>query len=568
MFNLIFRILFAGLGCFLVFWLPTFVDANAQFGLAFGVISLYLALNSLFYFFYGVKIRGGGTLNVLMNIFLPIVYMGINFGLAFAAVLLFYKQGLRYDVAMVFWLGSFVVILLSGAMLGLASKIPVCLYLPGDILNKEKPDWRGKESRLFPPQSFWSTFLMYTYLFDPNLALVMLSLCVVSCAPYIYRVISAALQLISHALRRDEQDILKNVAKYDPEIVIYCSGARGAVYQLNQWIPVLEQCDKRVLILVRERHYLSGMVDTTLPVAYARTMSVIDLFMTASTRVVLYPANSAKNTHMMRWNEMTHVFINHGESDKVVNVSNFVRCYDVLYLAGKMAADRLNEANLGISEERLTFVGLPQTDLSLIVAEARVNKTVITVLYAPTWEGFSDAACYTSISEYSFQAFYELLKDKNIRVLYKPHPYTGSVNKNLAASLKKINKMFTDAKNAVVFGAEKNIHELMDESDLLVTDVSSVLNDYLYTEKPIVISNPNMLSDDRYHELFYSSRAAYILDDKMTDLVTVINQISDEDSMRGERLKVKEYSLGIWPQGSLNRFNERLAYDYLQEKAS
>ena len=314
--------------------------------------------------------------------------------------------------------------------------------------------------------------------------------------------------------------------------------------------------------MVREKHYFDGLMKTSLPIVYVRSMTSIDLVLTGATRIVLYPANGAKNINMLRWSELTHIFVNHGESDKIVNISKFLRSYDRVYLAGQMAVDRVLEAGLQLHDENLIQIGRPQTELTLSIAENNDFYGDITVLFAPTWEGFSEAANYTSISEQSLQAFSALLKVKDVRVIFKPHPFTGSARRELRPLLRKLTDLFNKSANAEVYGPDTNIHDLMNESDLLVTDVSSVLNDYLYTEKPIIISNPSKISIDKYHQLFPSTRAAYVLKSEMSDLVVRILEIKECDPLRARRLETKRHSLGDWPQGALQRFNEQLARDY------
>jgi CDP-glycerol glycerophosphotransferase (TagB/SpsB family) len=264
----------------------------------------------------------------------------------------------------------------------------------------------------------------------------------------------------------------------------------------------------------------------------------------------------------MRWHELKHIFVNHGESDKAVNVSKFLRCYDKLYLSGQLAVDRIEGAGLGISEERFALVGRPQTDMALTAQENIIDGNhQITVLYAPTWEGFSEGADYTSVSTEACSAFSQLLACKKLKILFKPHPYTGIVKPGVAAALKELKMKFKKASNVDVYGPDKNIHDLMNESDLMITDISSVLNDYLYTDKPIIVTNPLGLSANNLHQLFPSSRGAYLLDQNMLSLSEIIVRVRGKDSLKRVRAKVKEYSLGAWPKGALARFNEQLSED-------
>jgi len=560
MINLAFKGLIVALGCTSIVLL--LISSGQQFigGLAFSCTALYYILRVVSLFFDDVESKRPAA--VIINHFFSIFDDSLHYSSVAVAVVLFYLHGQPYELALVFWLCLFTLIRSSVKVTMLSSFIPAELYISDSKVLAQGETRFQQSSKRFFTASHWPAFLLYTYLFSSNAAFLLLGLCVVLSVPYLVIVFKEGCRLVSHALGHKKRKIEAYVAEYNPEVIFYCTGAKGSVYQLNQWIPVLEKCEKRVLVLVREQHYLTGILKTSLPIGHARAMGAIDSFLSSSSRVVLYPANAAKNVNMMRWSELTHVFVNHGESDKFVNVSKFLRCYDKLYVAGQMAIDRVGEAGLAIPESSFALVGRPQTDISLSIVDSEVNKEALTVLYAPTWEGFSEGANYTSVSDATYLAFSQLLKKSNIKVVFKPHPYTGMINPSVARALKRLHSLFEGAGNAEVYGADKNIHELMNESGMMITDVSSVLNDYLYTEKPIIITNPHGLSDSRYHEMFFSSRGAYILDQNLSSLGEFVAQIRTEDLLKEERLNAKEYSLGCWPQGALKRFNEQLAEDW------
>ena len=43
-----------------------------------------------------------------------------------------------------------------------------------------------------------------------------------------------------------------------PEVAVYFSGSASSIYQLNMWLPVLEQLDRRPVVILRERANLPG----------------------------------------------------------------------------------------------------------------------------------------------------------------------------------------------------------------------------------------------------------------------------------------------------------------------
>ena len=94
-----------------------------------------------------------------------------------------------------------------------------------------------------------------------------------------------------------------------PEVAVYFSGSASSVYQLNMWLPVLEQLDRRP----GDRSCGSGPTctgsdETTLPVVcLPGAINLMD-FRMPTVRVAFYVANVGKNLHFLREPRIKHVF--------------------------------------------------------------------------------------------------------------------------------------------------------------------------------------------------------------------------------------------------------------------
>src|SRR5690606_5481872 len=79
--------------------------------------------------------------------------------------------------------------------------------------------------------------------------------------------------------------------------------------------------------------------------------------------VILYVNQNTRNFQMMRYAHRWHVFINHGESDKMYMTSNQHKAYDFAFVAGDAARARLARALWDYDVESRTFlIGRPQSD--------------------------------------------------------------------------------------------------------------------------------------------------------------------------------------------------------------
>ena len=113
---------------------------------------------------------------------------------------------------------------------------------------------------------------------------------------------------------------------------------------------------------------------------------------------MLYVNQNTRNFQMFRYGRRWHVFINHGESDKMYMTTNQYKAYDYALIAGDAARERLSRVLWDYDIDRRTIeIGRPQADhYSGTLPYTPDERTV--VLYAPTWEGDRPSAHYGSIA--------------------------------------------------------------------------------------------------------------------------------------------------------------------------
>lgn len=349
---------------------------------------------------------------------------------------------------------------------------------------------------------------------------------------------------------------LKDLESYQPEVAVYVTGMREVAYQINQWLPVLERVHVNIMIVAREGGIFDDMPETSILVFTAKGQRELEVLLSecATMKTVLYPANTMNNVQALRHSHLNHYFINHGESDKAVNQSKFMMAYDKLLLAGPLSKQRLQDAGLPLRDGQVEFVGRPQAEI-LLDAVDDISQ-IKTILYAPTWEGYVRNVDYSSISPLGHELCKQLLESGKYRLLFKPHPYTGRVSGKKARYLEKI-KTLCEQHGVPVYGDEASLHELMNQSDLLICDISSVLNEYLITRKPIMLCKTDGKDEESFLEAFPSSRAATMIEEGH-HVLEIIADIESRDEQQAERDRVRRESLGEFPEGALARFAQVL----------
>ncbi len=361
---------------------------------------------------------------------------------------------------------------------------------------------------------------------------------------------------LAPGINRYAEPTAEEIMESGIKAVMHLSGLENVAYQGNMWIPVLERLSTRCAIVIRERRIADQLDPTTLPIYFLDKQADLDLLEQAGVRTVLYPGNAQKNAQLLRFFKMSHFFINHGESDKAVNQSKFLMAYDKLLVAGPLAEKRLRAAGLPIRNGQVEHVGRPQVELAL---ERRNSSSQIrTVLYAPTWEGFNSNANYTSVGPYGLAMLETLKASGKFRILFKPHPYTGHEESGAVRNHLEKMKSLADGENFMLYDTKKPIFELMNDSDILITDVSSVLNDYLYTLKPMIITNPRGDTHAKLEHRYPSSVACYKLDDP-AEVLELIALAGSDDPLAAARELVCRESLGDFDESSLVRFDRVLA---------
>lgn len=188
-------------------------------------------------------------------------------------------------------------------------------------------------------------------------------------------------------------------------------------------------------------------------------LSDIDLLIEG---VIFYPFNAQSNSRVVANRKMKHIFITHGESNKISSVKPIIRIYDYVITAGQAGIDRYLQHKIfsqyDIDSGRVitlgnTFIG--KTGLS---TDKTGQKAII---YAPTWEGGVEQENYSSLK--NIELVVQSLEKASIlyntnHIVIKPHPNTGHRKPEYIKNLIKISKLL-QAKNIQVslFNSQINL---------------------------------------------------------------------------------------------------------------
>jgi hypothetical protein len=281
----------------------------------------------------------------------------------------------------------------------------------------------------------------------------------------------------------------------DGAVALFFAVGPENAYQFEQWRQPLEAlATRRPVVVIVDRPDTGRVVlaSSSLPVAFARASGELETLV-ARHRVaaVLYANQVEQNFRMLRFADPVHIQIGHGESDKGGSVSNQHKAYDYTFIGGPAGRERLARALYDFdAETRIREVGRPQLDHHYPGAPDWSDDGRLRVLYAPTWEGDRASIRYGSLVSHGAAVIAALRADPRVRIVYRPHPRTGTASAAHAE---------VDGRIRATLRADGDRH-LLDLGpygwqwrfvDHCITDVSAVAYDWLATGKPLVITEPD-----------------------------------------------------------------------------
>ncbi|MEU6243818.1 hypothetical protein [Streptomyces sp. NPDC047024] len=431
---------------------------------------------------------------------------------------------------------------------------------------------------------------------------------------------------------RSDAEVLEWVdrwlAGYRPTVAMYFSGGTSSAYQANMWLSTLSRLE-RPLIVLRERFMVQRIDATDVPVICFPRVSALFALENSTLKMMLHPANSGKTSQVLRIPSIKHAFINHGESDKLSSCNPYAKAYDEVWVAGPAARERYALAEVGVEDKDVVEVGRPQLAPILPYAGPPAGAYT-TVLYAPTWEGWDGNPGNTSVVLAGENIVRELLADPGVRLVYKPHPMTGSVDPRAGAANERIKAMIREAaarrsgprpgpgaaaelarrtaelerltsvsfrpgadelermllqgappgdreagierataaweaaywasvppgEHLIVTEARPAIFACFNAADLLISDVSSVVSDWLTSEKPYAVVNTSDMGEEAFRTAFPTVTAAVVLAPSGKGVRGLLESVRHpgKDRYAGLRAALKEHLLGPSDPPSLERF--------------
>lgn len=351
-----------------------------------------------------------------------------------------------------------------------------------------------------------------------------------------------------------EQRLHTTVESFAPEFVVYFASASGAGYQLGMWLPYFARIGRPFIVVtrvhstMREIAQAMDRVGVSAPLIYRPTLAGLESIVVGSLQAAFYVNNAARNTHFVERRELTHVWLNHGDSEKPACFNPVHAIYDTIYAAGQAGIDRYARHGVSIPRSKFQIVGRPQVERVQPRGLAAERSGPPTVLYAPTWQGpFADTRFFSLPLG---APIVEKLLETGARVIFRPHPLNYQYP-YCVALIRKINRRLAEDEKLTgrghLWGAAAetamSVEECFNASDAMIADVSAVISDYLRSDKPYAIVAVGRSASQLRLDA-PAAAAAYVLSEDLANLDEVVNQLLGPDPLAHERTRMKTYYLG------------------------
>ena len=349
---------------------------------------------------------------------------------------------------------------------------------------------------------------------------------------------------------------------------VYFADSDVNIYQMRQWYAPLRKLSEQHPVLVLARNAAGArqlMQESELAVEFVQRVTDIERVIEAQQLdVILYVNQNTRNFQMMRYGQRWHVFVNHGESDKMYMTSNQHKTYDFAFVAGDAARERLSRALWDYDvTQRTVPIGRPQADhLDGEPPFTPDSRTV--VFYAPTWEGDRPAASYGSVASHGEAIVRELIATGRHRVVYRPHPRSGVVDSEFGAANQRIIEMIEaanrdDASAQHVYDTSPSLGWQLSLPDVAICDISAMIYDRLATGRPLMVTRP-VEAAAAVDEVGYLSVCEWLTATETGNIESVLGRVIGDDEARERLVTWSAHYFGdTTPGAPTRRFHAAIA---------
>lgn len=356
-------------------------------------------------------------------------------------------------------------------------------------------------------------------------------------------------------------------------ILLHVSQGAEAMHHIDAWLEFCRVVDENLLVVVRSKPLFERIARerSGLNAIYVKGGREVEWLIdhVPRAKAVLYVSNAETNIHFIRYDRLKHIFVGHGDSEKSASCGKQFRYFDEVWVAGRGHIDRFRDSGIDFSSLRFRVIGRPQIRRLAAALDLGEAKRF---LYLPTWEGYQEEQNYSSV-RLSGTFVLELVKLTKLDAVVKFHPFTGKQDSSLPEMENKLRGSLLASSEPARGGKDEHDNgdsdpltdegtgqdgrievmdrssaalELMGDCSFLVTDISSVITDFLITGRPIFVYVPDMPGIGRSPSRVPIHEYCYVFS-QPEELLTAVKAVIMEgrDVLRDARRAARDYLVDI-----------------------
>lgn len=442
--------------------------------------------------------------------------------------------------------GSLLVLLAGSLLIPRISETPSYSYgLPGVPDGPPKPGPLPVEAHTWVSLAAAVVAVLLTIVGAPWPAFVALA------AVAVVAWLACAATMLSY-LRHGRQ-VRHALQAYAPTIAMGFAGRSGGPWQLRMWEPYLLRSGERCVVITLHEKYLPLILDgadLTSPLVQLGSRGTRDLesLFVPSIRAVFYVQNAQANKGFMDHTNLTHVWLNHGDSDKPANFNPRHALYDLLVVCGQAGIDRYERHGIHVEPEKFRVLGRPQASAVLPARGPIAERRPKRVLYAPTWQGVDESVNFSSLER--GPEIVRALIERDVTVIFRPHPLSYRWRRRAAVIQEIRDILRADRRSSErrhrwgkIVDSEWSVVDCANHAHALISDVSSVVSDFLQSEKPYAMTSMRA-GIEEFRKEFSVAETAYVLLGDLSNLDEVLDDLLVRDPLAVARAERKRYVLG------------------------